>query len=48
MATEEIEYNAFYHTLQVLWLYHVARMRTQAKAFKMNVRRVTTTSYFTE
>lgn len=37
MATDEIEYNAYYHTLQVLWLFHVARMKTQGKEFLVNV-----------
>jgi hypothetical protein len=30
MATDEIEYNAFFHTLQVLWLSYVSEIKTQA------------------
>jgi hypothetical protein len=37
MATDEIEYNAYYHTLQVWWLFDVARMKTQGEQFSMNV-----------
>lgn len=37
MATDEIEYNAYYHTLQVLYLSYVSEIKTQASCDIKNI-----------